>query len=349
MYCNIKVYDERRLVEMNRMRKVEVLILTFLILLLLVNCNSDSNKSSTTDQISNQDINAPTKEQSNDQTKNNLTAQSIEQSDNLTEEQPNINADHEFIQEDYGFAFNYNLLALDDTIKGDRFAELSYISGDTAVVFIQEPSDLIESPEEWINDKDRRAGEYKVYRNDNVMFGKYPGYILEYGWNVMGQDIRTIDLKALKDGYFYDLIVTMKEENVEDSRTQYDVVVDSFRLLDNVVDFEVLMPWKDAIGDGYPYDTVPLYMIKEVDYVFGKPFSETGNITVAYYPKDTLTLDTADTFYSDLLMNSKDYHHVTVDKDKEIQIEGTIENYAVQVKLTNHAVVEVNIKIKKID
>jgi hypothetical protein len=153
---------------------------------------------------------------------------------------PSTSGLKEFSLEKYGFALKYDKLILNDKIDGDQFVELKHLSGDTATVTIKKPDPLVgDKPEEWLKNS-FKTSDYKIYQRKEMKLGKYPGLLVEYAWKVMGKPIRTIDLTAYKDGYFYSLIVIMREENVEDVRKEFDKVVKSFNLFDSKVDLDTL-------------------------------------------------------------------------------------------------------------
>lgn len=261
--------------------------------------------------------------------------------------------DNEFIREEYGFGFRYNLLGVDDKIHGDQFVELSFISGDTATVSIQKPDPLVgDNPEQWLMNS-FKSSDYQIYERKEMKIGKYPALLVEYGTEILKTPMRIIDLTAYKDGYFYSLIVVMKEESAEDSRQQFDVVVDSFTLFDNIVDLDKLKLWKEAIPDDFPFDLVELIGVEEVESVWGDPMTESGYLTVIYDVKQEITNEEVQKYYNDLLKGSEGYEYdegTDPEGVKKTEIYGSVPGYRVEVVLRYYPLMEkttVKVDIRK--
>jgi len=242
--------------------------------------------------------------------------------------------EHEYVSEKYGFAFSYNQLGLDDEIDGDEFVELSYISGDEASVRIKEPQFMTaEEFEEWMKTAWEEAGEDDiVYRRENFELDGYPALLVEYSHEVMGQTFRTIDLMALKDGYRYDLIVTMKEEYVEDARQQFDVVVDSFRLLEGEVDLSEV--WKDQLPEDFPYDVISLAYVEEISYIFG----DSGDDILVAYDSEA-TKEDLKAYYTEAMKDAED-----LDVDYW-DITGIKSGYQIEINIEDGNLTESKVKV----
>ncbi|HOP12124.1 MAG TPA: hypothetical protein PK629_11625 [Oscillospiraceae bacterium] len=244
---------------------------------------------------------------------------------------------NEYISEQYGFAFTYNQLLLTEETEYDEFVSLTHLSGDKAVVKIQEPEFMsAEEFEEWLKtawqDNDP---EITVYRREEMTLKGYPALLVEISRTILGQQLRTIDLIALKDGYRYDLIVTMQEEYVEDVRTEFDVVVASFRLLSNKVDLGET--WKRQMPDDFPYDIITLAYVEDMNYTMGDLDSR---FSIAYFSE--ASKDDLKEFYLELMQNAQeleiDYYDITGAKGGyEISIEiddGYLTESKVKIVLT---------------
>ena len=195
----------------------------------------------------------------------------------------------------------------DGKINGDRFAELTHLSGDKAVVHIKEPDPLVgDDPEAWLMNS-YKTSPYQIHRRKEMRLGKYPARLVEFSWKVLGKPIRTIDLAAYKDGYFYSVTVTMKEEYVDDTRKEFDVVVGSFMLSDNVVNLEQLKPWKEQIPAAFPFDVIDVFGVEKVTSVIGGDApTEKRALTVIYDVKEECPYEEVIAYYQGLLKDSKD-------------------------------------------
>ncbi len=244
-----------------------------------------------------------------------------------------VSGAHEFISEDYGFSFKYNDLTLNSEIDGDQFAELTHANGDKAVVKITEP-DMIygENPEEWLT-KSFDTSQYDNYETRQLKLGKYNARLEEYSCKVGGKPFRTIVLTSYKDGLFYKLIVTMKEENVNTSRQEFDVVVNSFILADTVVDLDALKPWKAQLPADYPLNVIDLYGIEKIYSVVGDKLEPgKGFISVQYYVKDVYSAEEIGGMFKDALQDSQDLTFSdTSDRTKITGIKAGYE-YEIQIK-----------------
>lgn len=224
------------------------------------------------------------------------------------------------------------LLMFDDRIDGERFAALTHLSGDKAVVHIKKPDSLVgDDPEAWLMNS-YKMSPYQTHRRKELKLGKYPARLVEFSWKVLGKPIRTIDLTAYKDGYFYSLTVTMKEEFVDDTRKEFDVVVGSFMLSDKVVNLEELKPWKEQIPAGFPFDIIDLFGIEKVTSVLGRePPTGKRALTVLYNVKKEKTYEEVIAYYHDLLKDSTD---LKFSKDSErTRIYGTKSGYYFEIEL----------------
>jgi len=106
--------------------------------------------------------------------------------------------ENKYVNQKYGFSLTYNRLMFDDKIAGDRFAELTHLSGDKAVVHIKEPDPLVgDDPEAWLMNS-YKTSPYLIHRRKELRLGKYPARLVEFSWKVLGKPIRTIDLTAYK-------------------------------------------------------------------------------------------------------------------------------------------------------
>jgi len=259
------------------------------------------------------------KSEQSTQTGNNQNTQSIVSSTKSSAK--TTEGANEYISEEYGFAFTYNMLMLKEETEYDEFVSLTHLSGDKAVVKIQEPEFMsADEFEEWLKtawqDNDP---EITVYRREEMTLNGYPALLVEISRTVMGQQFRTIDLIAVKDGYRYDLIVTMQEEYVEDVRTEFDVVVDSFRLLSNKVTLGET--WRRQMPDDFPYDIITLAYVEDMNFTMGDLDSR---FSIAYFSE--ATKDDLKAFYLELMQNAQeleiDYYDITCVKGGyEISIE----------------------------
>jgi hypothetical protein len=245
----------------------------------------------------------------------------------------------------YGFAMRYGALLLDDVPSGDRFLELKHLSGDTAVVRIQVPDELYGDPETWLKTA-YDSSEYKTYVLDHSPLSGYPAVHVEYGWNVMKVPIRTIVVTAYKDGYFFSLVVTMKEANVEDVRKEFDSVVESFRLLKDKIDLEAMAPWKESLPKGYPLDEVPLFAVDEIQTASGTALDVGGGFHLFYSSKGS---------YQDLIDHFAEVFDgavgLDVDKGSEkTKMSGVKNGLDIEVEITYYKSLEycnVSVRVKK--
>lgn len=247
-----------------------------------------------------------------------------------------VSGAHEFISEDYGFSFKYNNLTLDSEIDGDRFAKLTHANGDKAVVKIDEPDKSYGDPEEWLT-KSSDTSKYDNYETKQFKLGKYNARLEEYSWKVGGKPLRTIVLTAYKDGLFYKLIITMNEENVNISKPEFDVVVNSFTLADTVVDLDALSPWKSQLPADYPLDVIDLYGIEKIYSVVGDKLEPgKGFISVQYYTKDEYSAeDIGQMFKNDALQNSEDFTYS--DTSDRIKITGIRAGYEYEIQIKKYS------------
>ncbi len=239
---------------------------------------------------------------------------------------------NEYISSDYGFSFKYNNLKLDSKIDGDQFAELTHLSGDKAIVKIHEPDKIYgNNPEEWLM-KSFETSEYNVHNRKLLKLGNYNARLVEYSWKVGGKPIRTIDLTAYKDGLFYNLIVTMKEENVNNVRGEFDVLVNSFALSDKTVDLQALKPWRTQLPADYPVDVIDLYGIEKIHAVIGDKFEPgKGFISVHYYVKDKYTAEDISKMFQDSLKDSQNFK--VSDSSSATKIEGIKSGYNYKIEI----------------
>jgi hypothetical protein len=244
---------------------------------------------------------------------------------------PSTSGLKEFSLEKYGFALKYDKLILNDKIDGDQFVELKHLSGDTATVTIKKPDPLIgDKPEEWLKNS-FKTSDYKIYQRKEMKLGKYPGLLVEYAWKVMGKPIRTIDLTAYKDGYFYSLIVIMREENVEDVRKEFDKVVKSFNLFDSKVDLDTLQPWKEKIPKNFPFDVVELFGVLEVTSVFGESVTEKAGLTVLYDVAENVKYEDVINYFKETFKDAAGFDFSS--GSEHTKIRGTKSGYAFEVEL----------------
>lgn len=191
---------------------------------------------------------------------------------------------NKYVSAKYGFSFSYNQLMLNDKPSGNEVIELRHLSGDRAVVSIRKPDPLEGNPEEYIKTAHKNWGQ-KLYVRKEMMLGKYPALLAEFSQEVMKIKMRVIELTAVKDGYFYSLIVTMDERYVDDVRQEFDIVVNSFRLSDVKVALEER--WKDELPKDFPHEVLPLYAVDEIYYVSGQSLAEDRRLTVIYDSKES--------------------------------------------------------------
>ncbi|MCX7974021.1 MAG: photosystem II reaction center PsbP family protein [Candidatus Aminicenantes bacterium] len=191
---------------------------------------------------------------------------------------------NQYISEKYGFAFNYNQLMINDKPSGHDVIELKHLSGDRAVISIRKPEPIEGSPEDYIREAHKGLGQ-KLYTRKEFKLGKYPALLAEFSQEVMKIKMRVIELTAVKDGYFYSLVVTMDDRYVDDVRQEFDVVVNSFRLLDTQVSLEER--WKDELPKDFPHEVLPLYAVEQIYYVSGKSLATSRRLTVIYDSKES--------------------------------------------------------------
>lgn len=200
-------------------------------------------------------------------------------SKNLTDKGKN-----QYLSEKYGFAFSYNQLMLNDKLSGKDILELRHLSGDRAVLTIRKPESWEGNPEDYIRNAYKNTGQ-KIYVRKEFKLDNYPALLVEFSQQVMKIKMRVIELTAIKDGYFYSLVVTMDERYVDDVRQEFDVVVNSFRLLNQKVSLEER--WKDQLPPDFPHDVFPLYAVDEIYYVSGKSLAQDKRITIMYDSKES--------------------------------------------------------------
>jgi hypothetical protein len=243
---------------------------------------------------------------------------------------------NEYVSKDYAFSFKYNNLTLDSKIDGNQFAELASASGDKAVVTIVEPDKIYgDNPEEWLL-KSYETSENTIENRKILKLGKYNARLVEYSWKVGGKPIRTIDLTAYKDGLYYSLIVTMKEENVKAVRQEFDTVVNSFTLADTVVSLDALKPWKTQLPADYPLNVIDLYGIREIYSVVGKTLQPgKGFIAVQYYPKDQYSAADIGKMFQDSLKDAQNFKYTDV--SEEIKITGTKAGYDFKIQISKYS------------
>lgn len=206
----------------------------------------------------------------------------------------------EYVSEKYGFSFRYNLLMLNDKPSGNDILELKHLSGDKAVLTIRKPEAWEKNPEDYFKTAYRDTGE-KIYTRKEFKLGKYPALLAEFSRTVMKIKMRVIELTALKDGYFYSLVVTMDENYVDDVRKEFDLVVNSFRLLESKVDLE--SRWKDQLPADFPHAILPLYAVDEIYYVSGNSLTKEGRLTVIYDSKENR--ENLFSYYADLMKGAE--------------------------------------------
>lgn len=242
----------------------------------------------------------------------------------------------------YGFSLSYYDLVLDDIPDGEEFAELTVPNApdikDNVVVEIRVPDKLYGDPATYIANYKGSGHEDLVV--EHLTLDGYPAVRNEFRWTVMKTPMRTIVLTALKDGYFYDVIVTMREDNAVDEtfRERLAYVVDTFHLSSEKIDLEQLAPWKAALDPAYPLDLVPLYKVDELDYVskpgnsnyFGVSYYTKAQYQEAidFYKETFAAYDHQDFSYGDLSC-SKDGYQIEV----EIEENKTLETVRVAIVL----------------
>lgn len=195
-----------------------------------------------------------------------------------------VSGKNQYVSEKYGFALSYNQLMLNDKLTGNDILELRHISGDKAVLTIRKPESWEGNPEDYIKNAHKAPGQ-KIFVRREFRLGNYPALLAEFTQEVMRVKMRVIELTAIKDGYFYSLVVTMDERYVDDVRPEFDLVVNSFRLLDKKVTLEER--WKDQLPADFPHDVLPLYAVDEIYYVSGKSLAQDKRITVMYDSKES--------------------------------------------------------------
>ncbi len=206
----------------------------------------------------------------------------------------------EYVSEKYGFSFRYNLLMLNDKPSGNDILELKHLSGDKAVLTIRKPEAWEKNPEDYFKTAYKDSGE-KIYTRKEFKLGKYPALLVELSRTVMKIKMRVMELTALKDGYFYSLVVTMDENYVNDVRREFDLVVNSFRLLETQVDLE--SRWKDQLPADFPHDILPLYAVDEIYYVSGNSLTKEGKLTVIYDSKESP--ENIFSYYADIMKEAE--------------------------------------------
>lgn len=242
-----------------------------------------------------------------------------------------VSAAHEYTSKDYGFSFKYNNLTLDSKVDGDRYAKLTHADGDTAEVKIFEPDKSYGDPEEWLTKSDNTL-QHENYQTRQLKLGKYKARLEDYAWKVGGKPLRTNVLTAYKDGLYYELIVTMKEENVKISKPEFDVVINSFALADTKVDLAALKPWKSQLPAAYPLDVIDLYGIDKIHAVVGDKLEPgKGFISVHYYVKKSYSADQIAQMFKDALQDSQDFKFA--DNSDLTRIRGVKAGYQYDIKI----------------
>lgn len=233
--------------------------------------------------------------------------------------------DIEYVNEKYGFAFKYNMLMMDDTISGNQFVELKHLSGDMGIVSIRKPEKWeLEDPEATIRNA-FMSGDYEMVRREELMLGEYPAVLGEFMWEVMGSPLQTMILETYKDGLYYSVAVNMNPLYVEDVRTEFDIVINSFRLLDTGMKLEVFRPWAEAFPQDYPFDLLEPYKLDQVIYTFGDSMEE--GFKVSYYAQDDVPYEEIKAYYHSLLEGAPDFDP-NVGR-MMIDMQGTLEGYFV--------------------
>jgi hypothetical protein len=189
----------------------------------------------------------------------------------------------EYISTKFGFAFKYDKLILNDKLQGNDVVELKHISGDKAVLSITKPDAWQKNPEDYIKMAYKDSGD-KIYLRKEFKLGKSPALLAELTRSVMKIKMRIIELAAVKDGYIYSFVVTMDEKNVDDVRKEFDLVINSFRLLDTKVNIEDV--WKEKLPSDFPHDVLPLYAVDEIYWVSGDSLKNSRELTVVYDSKE---------------------------------------------------------------
>ena len=245
----------------------------------------------------------------------------------------------------YGFAFRYGQLMLDAVPSGDQFIELKHLSGDTAVVKIQKPDALYGDPVEWLKTAYANS-DYKTYVLDRAPLNGYPAVRTEFSWTVMKVPIRTIIVTAYKDGYFFSLIVTMKEAYVDDTRKEFDKVVASFRLLPDKIDLEAMAPWKEQLPKGFPITDVPLFAVDEIQTASGTALDVNGGYDVFYSSNGVYAEIIA--HYEDVLAGAT---ALEVDKGEEkTTLQGVTKGMYIEVEINYYKTLEscnVAVRVRK--
>lgn len=255
-----------------------------------------------------------------------------------------VKGENRYENPDLGFSFEYNKLMLDTQVNDDTFATLMHLSGDKATVTVAVPNDILDDPEAWLK-KEGTTKDYKTFQDKVMTLDGYPARLNEYEISMMGTLYRTINLTALKDGYFYTLTVLMNAAYVEDTRTEFDVVVGSFSLSDKKVDLEKLALWKSEVPSDFPFDTVPFFQVDSIYGVFGKSMAESGHLDVTYIVKDGFTEEDALKFYDDILKGTAGYGRDDVYEGEEIT--GTLGQYAIEVTVKKILGVQVSVDVRK--
>ena len=218
------------------------------------------------------------------QAKSDVSILSEKEKTNIASRGKETKGEKEYVSEKYGFSFRYNLLMLNDKPGGNDILELKHLSGDKAVLTIRKPEAWEKNPEDYFKTAYRDTGE-KIYTRKEFKLGKYPALLVELNRTVMKIKMRIIELTAFKDGYFYSLVVTMDENYVDDVRREFDLVVNSFRLLETRVNLE--KRWMDQLPADFPHDVLPLYGVDEIYYVSGNSLTKEGRLTVVYDSKES--------------------------------------------------------------
>ncbi len=255
-----------------------------------------------------------------------------------------IKGENTYENPDLGFSFQYNKLMLDTESDDETYATLMHLSGDKARVTVAVPDAILEDPEAWLK-KEGTTKDYKTFKDQVMTLDGYPARLNEYEVSMMGKLYHTINLTALKDGYFYTLSVLMDAAYVEDTRTEFDVVVGSFSLSNKVVNLETLELWKSEVPSDFPFDTVPFFEVASIYGVFGKSMAEDGHLDVTYVVKDGITEEEVIQFYDDLLKGTGGYARDNGRSGEEIT--GTLGQYAIEVQVRKNLDIQVSVDVKK--
>lgn len=235
-----------------------------------------------------------------------------------------------YTRDDLGFSLNPGQLMVDEDVDDREVLTLTHLSGDKATVTIKEPDELIENPEEWLKRPEAFEG-YKKYKDDIKTINGYPARVVEYDFSAGGRNFRVIDLTAYKDAYFYNLLVMMDPAYMDDTRKEFDKVVDSFALSEKAIDMANLELWRKEVPADFPFDVLPFYEVDRIYSVFGKSMAESGYLTVGYDVKEGQDMDAVIAFYEDILKGTPGYTKYTQMDDTIMK--GTLKGYEAEAKV----------------